>query len=75
MYNVHPITLYTSRYDPAKNATVYEASGHQPGMTVKQLYMAHILTGIASNPATMLSPEEHIKYAAKLAELAFELMP
>jgi hypothetical protein len=40
------------------------------GMSLQAFYLAHILTGLASNPATMLNIEEHMDYAVKLSALA-----
>ena len=69
-YNVHPYPLFTSRWDGAAGRSVWEQNGFSPGMSVKQLYLAHILGGLASNPATMLNIEEHLDYAIKLADIA-----
>jgi hypothetical protein len=70
-YQVHPYPLFTSYHNPATNRTEYQASGHSPGMTVKQLWLGQILASIAVNPATMLDPETHVEYAIKLVDLAF----
>lgn len=41
-----------------------------PGMSTAEVFLAHILTGLASNPATMLDIESHLDYAIRMASLA-----
>jgi len=74
-HQVHPYPTFVSNYDSEKNRWIYEQSAYAPGITVRQLYLVHILAAIASNPATMLDPETHVDYAVKLATLAYEKMP
>ena len=65
-----PHAIYSSGWDATKQRTSYEETGTSPGMTVGHYFLGHILSGLASNPATMLNIEEHLDYAVKLADLA-----
>lgn len=67
--NAFPYTYYNSRYVD-NVGHVNEPAGCNPGMTLEQFYLAHILTGLASNPGTMLNVEDHIDYAVRMAKMA-----
>lgn len=50
-----------------------EPVGSSTGMSIRQMYMAHILAGLASNPTTMLNIEDHLEYAWRMAGVAFNI--
>jgi hypothetical protein len=71
MMNAFPYTYYNTRYvDNVGHVT--EPAGCYSGMTLAQFYLAHILTGLAANPSTMLNVEDHIDYAIRMAKMAAE---
>lgn len=70
MKSMHPHPIYQSGWDNQRGRSTYEQTGTNPGMSTAHFFLGHILTGLASNPATMLNIEEHLDYAIKLAELA-----
>lgn len=66
--HVHPTTIYA-----VNGHGVREPQYQIDGMTVHQLFVAHMLGGLMAHyPAVMLDPETHINNVIKLAHMAFE---
>ena len=72
MKNVFPHGIFMSGWDASKQNTTFHQTGQTPGMSTAHYFLGCMLTGLASNPSTMLNMEEHLQYAMRVAITAAE---